>query len=134
MGWTRRANPKWQRKASRQRYPSIHFMSMSIDRHGNAILNRWDESWVGSSRWYQRYTARQQRAAAKLQIAYELYEDAEWQRELLEQWIDENWYDDEPMDPEHEDELAELMEEMFWKEHELDDDLDYYPEDDYWFP
>ena len=125
MGWTRWANPKWSRKASRQRYPSMHFMCVSKDRCGNAIINRWDESWVGSSRWYQRYTARQQRAAAKLQIAYELYEDEEWQQELWE--IQCGWEDDD----------LELPD--WWYGHEPyyecpqpepDDSYDY---DEYWY-
>lgn len=120
MGWTRKAKLKWQRKASRQRYPSVMLMNGTYDRHGTFKLDTWSaEDWTGSRHRSRRYVNHQRRQAAKLMIAHELMQDAEWQEELWEIYADEHWYDDEPMDY-FEDEFIE-WEDIYPKDPEEDD-------------
>lgn len=87
MGWTRRANPKWYRKASGQRFPSERMLSVTIDQHGSVKRDNWSWCWTGSSRSCQRYTSHLRRIAGKRQIAHELlqYEEEQHEQRLFEE-------------------------------------------------
>lgn len=111
MGWTRRANPKWKRKAMRQRYPSEVMCGVNYDRHGTVKAKNWEYDWTKSRSKMVRYSSRVRRQAAKLQIKFALYEDM--MGDIEEYYDDLDWYDDEPM------ELPD-----WW----------YGPEDDYEYP
>ena len=115
MGWTRRANPKWKRKAMRQRFPSEVMCGVNYDRHGTVKANNWEYDWTKSRSKMVRYSSRVRRQAAKLQIKFALYEDM--MGDIEEYYDDLDWYDDEPM------ELPD-----WW--YGAEDDYEY-PQDDY---
>lgn len=89
MGWKWGTKSKWYNGHKRKEAN----YDLNYDRQGNTRMNHWATTWTtGSTRWAKRTTNRQQRAANKLCIAYELYEDEQWQIELWEQQIG---YEDE---------------------------------------
>lgn len=124
MGWTRRANPKWYRKASGQRYPSEVMCCVNYDHHGNVKRNNHEWDWTEARSKRVKYANKQRRQAAKLQIAYELYEDDQWQEELWEQQC--GWEDDELELP---DWWYGIEDDYEYPEPEPEED----PYDPYWF-
>lgn len=90
MGWKWGTKSKWYNGHKRKEAN----YDLVVDRHGNTRRNGWATTWTtGSTRWAKRTTNRQQRWANKLVIAYELYEDEQWQEELWE--IQCGWEDDD---------------------------------------
>lgn len=89
MGWTRRANPKWCRKASRQRRPSEAMCSVNYDRQGSVKRNGWEWDWTSSRKRMVRYTNRQRRNAGKLQIMCGLHDHEQWLDEEHELYLDQ---------------------------------------------
>ena len=105
MGWTRRANPKWQRKQSGQTRSRWYM-------HDG--FNKWD-----------RLRHKQQRHADKLQIAHEL---EMYEEELQALWEDQ-WYDDD-----YNDKYFDRLLDGCYEYPEPEPEPEYDPYDDpYWF-
>lgn len=126
MGWKWGTKSKWYNGHKRKQAN----YDLNYDRQGNTRMNHWATTWTtGSTRWAKRTTNRQQRAANKLCIAYELYEDEEWQIELWEQQIG---FDDIEEAEAWEDYLDREYDREFCKEDYFDEpEEDQY--DPYWY-
>ena len=126
MGWKWGTKSKWYNGNSRKhtRY------DLNYDWQGNTRTNRWATTWTtGSTRWAKRTTNRQQRKANKLCIAYELYEDEQWQEELWEQQVGWEYIESAKLYDEY---LDSLMDEEFYEpDHEYDWDNSYTGDDWY---
>lgn len=126
MGWRRNRNWTLKRKHQNHWHVSHVYTTVTTDRQGNTVSEKWNSLWSKHGkhiRWAKRHTNHQLRAAAKLQLAYELYEDEQWQDEL---WEDQISDDEEFLDFLWDDYLADEM------ERELMDDRDDLC-DPYWY-
>lgn len=95
MGWARKAGKYWRSHGDSWGRSECGY-KLTRDRFGNTKMNTWDVVWGTSRsnvRWAKQRTNGQQRAANKDIIAYELYEDEQWQEELWE--IQCGWEDDD---------------------------------------